>query len=115
MMLESTIELALNFNYIIPVDMNDGISLFSGNKVLLFSAFVKNDCTEIASIYAIECEPEEPNAPHQKECSNFLVTSYPKIYLRSSLDAAMEIIEVLKYVNKFKVSKLTENLKDSAF
>ena len=67
MMSESTIDLALNFNYIIPVDMNDGINLFSGNKVLLFSAIVKNDCTEMASIYAVECEPEEPNTPHHYE------------------------------------------------
>ena len=115
MITESAIELALNYNYIIPVDMNVGINLFGGIKVLLFSAFVKNDCTEIASIFAIECDPEEPNAPHQKECSNFLVTCNPKIYLRSSLDDAMEIIEVLKFVNKFTIPNLTVNLKDAAF
>jgi len=112
---ENTPESILNFNFIISKGMFDGITIFSGEKVLIHTAIVKNDCTEFATIYAIECEPEEPNTLHQKECSNFLVTSYPKIYLRNSLNSAMEIIQALQTVNNFTAPDLIMDLKDVAF
>ena len=112
---EKTIESILNYNFIVPMRMQDEIDIFSGEKILIYTAIVTNDCTEVAAIYAIECEPEEPNTLHKKECSNFLVTSYPKIYLRKSLDAAMEIILALKTVNNFTAPDPNVDLKQIVY
>jgi len=114
-MTKKEIDSILDYNFIIPNKSFDGINIFSGEKVQIYTDIVTNDCTEVAAIYAITCESEEPNTLHQKECSTFLVTSYPKIYLRNSLDDALKIIKALKIVNKFTKIDSKINLKDIVF
>jgi len=114
-MTQKELDSILQYNFIIPTFLYDEINIFSGEKVLIHTDIVTNDCTEVAAIYAITSEPEEPNTFHQKECSRFLVTSYPKIYLRKSLEDALKIIKALKVLNNFTKIDPGVNLKDIVY